>query len=128
MDEIVIRGLRVSCRIGVPDEERAEEQEIELDVTIEPVIPFEMMNDDVAQTVDYALVCDRLKALAAAKPRHLIETLASDLASLIITEFPCRRVTIDVRKFILPDTDWVGVRHSRRVMEDSLYQTGGHER
>jgi len=128
MNEIVIRSLRVPCRIGVPEEERAEAQEIEIDLTIETVKPFDTMDDNVAGTVDYAVVCRRLAEAAAERPRQLIETLASDLAEMVITEFPCRAVTIEVRKFILPDTDWVGVRHSRRASEDSPHRLGGHER
>lgn len=128
MSEILIRGLRVNCLIGVPDEERAGPQEIELDLTIEPHAPFDTMNDDVGNTVDYAMVCNRLGDEAAARPRRLIETLAVDLARLVLREFPCRAVTIDIRKFILPETDWVGVRHSLRSTEDSSHRPGGHER
>ncbi len=110
MSEIWIRGLRVQTWIGVPDAERAEPQEVVLDVGIEPSLGFEAMGDEIGHTVDYDAVARRIETLAAERPRRLIETLAAETARLVVAEFSARSVTVEVRKFILPQTDHVAVR------------------
>lgn len=71
------------------------------------------MNDDIARTVDYHAVTIRVDEVAASKPRKLIETLAEDLAAMILDEFPVSRVTVEIEKFILPNTTCVGVSVTR---------------
>ena len=110
MNEIWLKGLRVSTWIGVPDVERESSQEVVIDVMIEPACGFDEMDDDIANTVDYASVAVRIEALAGAHPRRLIETLAAETAEMILREFHARSVTVEIRKFILPQTDHVAVR------------------
>ncbi len=113
MSEILIAGLRVKTHIGVPDEERAAEQEVEIDIRIQPARDFLEMGDDLSKTIDYAQVCERVSSLAAARPRQLIETLADEIAGLILAEFEARFVEVELRKIILPQTRHVAVRCSR---------------
>jgi len=40
----------------------------------------------------------------------LIETLAEDIATMILNDFDAARVQIEVRKFIIPQTRYVGVK------------------
>jgi dihydroneopterin aldolase len=39
----------------------------------------------------------------------LIETLAEETAAHLLARFPLRKVAVEVRKFILPDVDYVSV-------------------
>jgi dihydroneopterin aldolase len=110
MNEILIAGLRVKTRIGVPDEERLDEQELEFDLRIQPAMAFVEMQDRLEDTIDYAKVCERVAEIASAKPRKLIETLADEIAEMILNEFHARRVEVELRKFILPQTRHVAVR------------------
>lgn len=110
MNEILIAGLRVKTRIGVPDEERLDEQELEFDLRIQPARAFVEMQDRLEDTIDYAKVCERVAEIASAKPRKLIETLADEIAEMILSEFHARRVEVELRKFILPQTRHVAVR------------------
>jgi dihydroneopterin aldolase len=43
----------------------------------------------------------------------LIETLAVDLAQMILEDFGPRRVTVEVKKFIIPQARQVSVRVAR---------------
>jgi len=115
LDEIRIAGLKLSTHIGVPDAERATPQTLEADVIIRVVGCFESMQDEISATIDYAAVAERLRKLAAAKPRRLIETLAAEMAECVLSEFEAAGVTVDLRKHILPDTDHVAVRVVRGV-------------
>jgi dihydroneopterin aldolase len=106
---IEIQGLEVFCRIGVPDEERMAEQRLLLDVSMEPIVPFAELEDSIERTVDYHAVSVGLASLAVARSRRLIETLAQDAADWIVENHAVRSVKVRVRKFILPQTEWVAV-------------------
>lgn len=110
MNEIWIKSLKVHSQVGVSEEERQQPQLLEVDLCIQPVAPFPYMNDDVMRTIDYSAVASRVRGLAAECPRHLIETLAAAIARLLVDEFHAVAVTVEVRKFVLPDTDYVAVR------------------
>ena len=79
-DCIVIRGLSLTGRIGVPDEERAEPQTLRAHLTME-VEQFPI-DDEIDGTVDYKAVSDQVVALAGEGERKLIETLAQEIAGL----------------------------------------------
>lgn len=113
MNEIVIKGLSVEMHIGVPDEERAHPQRLVIDVELTPLTPFADLEDDITRTVDYDAASRRISTLCTARPRRLIETLAFEIADMLVTEFPAASATVEVRKFILPQTDHVAVRCSR---------------
>lgn len=107
MNQIHIRGLKVSAHIGVPDEEREHPQELLIDLAITPQTAFEDLNDDIAATVDYDALARRIAALTSLRPRRLIETLAVETAECILNEFPATAVEVQIRKFILPQTEYV---------------------
>ncbi|MGB0774302.1 MAG: dihydroneopterin aldolase [Akkermansiaceae bacterium] len=112
-DRITISKLSVLCHIGVPDEERENAQELLLDLTLIPTESLAHLQDDVSRTIDYHTVALRVDEVAKQKPRRLIETLAEDVASTLLREFPLREITIRVNKFILPQTRSVAVTITR---------------
>ena len=112
-DLIHIEALEVQSHIGVPDEERATPQRLTVTLTLEPTMDFRALNDEIGATIDYAAVCEAVKALAAARPRRLVETLAKEIAADLLARFPIRHLTVEVRKFILPETDYVAIRIAR---------------
>lgn len=113
-DVIEIRRLRLATRIGVPDEERAEAQDIVVSLRIVPSVAFGQLGDDISRTVDYDAVARAVRELVAERPRKLIETLAVEIADRILARFATREVAVEIEKFILPDTEAVAVRAVRR--------------
>lgn len=112
-DEIIIKGLCVTCHVGVPDEERARPQELLLHLTLFPFSDPEPLEDDIGRTIDYHAVALHVEQIAKERSRKLIETLAEDVAASILTNFATSRVSIEIEKFILPNTRSVGVRITR---------------
>ena len=112
-DWIEIRGLQIDAHIGVPEVERAEPQRLLVDVRMLPLRDFARMPDSLDATVDYFAVAQRLVALASERPRQLIETLADELATAVLREYAVRRVEVSVRKFILPNAEFVAVHCAR---------------
>ena len=117
-DEIRIEGLRVRSRIGVPDEERASEQELSLHVAMRPVRGLSGLGDAVENTVDYDEVCRRVRELCADGERRLLETLAEEIAGFLLGEYPLAAVDLEVRKFIIPECDYVSVAITRERKGD----------
>jgi 7,8-dihydroneopterin aldolase/epimerase/oxygenase len=109
MDTIEIRRLRVSTHIGVPDEERAASQTLWVTITLTPSQGFDGLADEISRTIDYHQISLEIEQLAATRPRRLIETLATDIASHLLGNHPLTRVAITIEKHILPNTECVAV-------------------
>jgi dihydroneopterin aldolase len=107
IDRIHIEQLEIRARVGVPDSERAEPQRLVLNLTLWPkrIGP----RDDIADTVNYSEVVAALKQLTTQRDYRLIETLGEELAGHLLSRFPLRKVAIEVRKFVLPDAEYVSV-------------------
>lgn len=116
-DQIEIRGLEVMTHIGVPDVERSEAQRLLVDITLIPRRSFDTMPDEIGSTVDYAALAGQIQDWAGERPRKLIETLADEIATRTLAGFAVREVTITLRKFILPETEYVAVRCTRALRE-----------
>lgn len=117
-DSIEIRKLRVSAEVGVPDEEIAHAQMLEVSIVMVPVVSFDDLADDIARTVDYHAVALEIQAIAEERPRRLIETLAVDIAGTLLEHHALTRIEVLVEKYILPDTDCVAVRVVRQRGSD----------
>lgn len=109
-DSIEIRRLEVPTHIGVPDEERAEVQVLLVTVRMIPGQGFHGLADEISRTINYFDVAQEIKALAASRPRRLIETLATDIADFLLSRHPLKCVEILIEKHILPDAECVAVR------------------
>jgi dihydroneopterin aldolase len=112
-DHISIHGLSVTARVGVPEEERSAAQRLKLNLILWPARGLAGLRDSVENTVDYDEAARLVRKVAADGERKLIETLADDVARALLGRFSLRRVSVEVVKFILPDTDWVAVRIQR---------------
>jgi FolB domain-containing protein len=110
---IHIHQLEVMTRIGVPDEERATAQRLTFNVTLWPGRPFGQLNDDIDRAVNYAAVCVEVKKFVETRSDRLIETLADVLAQHLLGLFALRRITIELRKYILPEVEFVSVQITR---------------
>jgi len=74
--------------------------------------------DDLAHTINYYAVSQRLLGLGRGRSWRLIETLVSEIADLVLREFGARRVHVEVRKFIIPEARHVSVRITRPCHPD----------
>lgn len=112
-DEIHILGLEMPVRIGVPEEERAAWQVVSADIRLTLVRAFDDMPDGITSTVDYERAANEATAIAAARPRKLLEVLASELVKHFLADDAVTAVEVTLRKRILPHTDCVAVRMRR---------------
>jgi FolB domain-containing protein len=112
-DQVHIERLELFAHIGVPDEERAAAQRLTFSITFWPVRQANELNDNISQAVNYASVCSATKKFVASRRDKLIETLADSLATHLLEAFEIGRITIELRKYILADADFVSVTVTR---------------
>lgn len=112
-DKIIIEEMEIPFRIGVPDEERAKPQLLRLSIVIELPLQTAALSDDLAQTIDYATLAEELASFGDGKEWRLLERLAHDLALWILRRFGGERVSVEAKKFILPNARHVAVRLTR---------------
>ena len=113
MSTITVTDLEVFYHVGVPDEERARPQRLLLTIEMTTDFSAAALSDSIADTVDYFAVSQRLLKFGEGRNWKLIEKLAADLAEVVITEFKPDAVTIEVKKFPIPQARQVSVRHTR---------------
>ena len=112
-DHIQIIQLEVFAPIGVSDEERALAQRLMFNITFWPARNISELGDEIARAVDYAAVCAETKTFVETRSDRLIETLADALAKHLLAMFEIRKITLELRKFILPEVEFVSVTVTR---------------
>ena len=110
---IRIEQIEVLAHIGVPDDERAEPQRLTIGILFWPNKSCAELNDNIARAVNYAAVCAEVKKFVGQRRDKLIETLANALAFHLLEVFEIRRVTVELRKYILPEVEFVSVTVTR---------------
>lgn len=112
-DHIRIHDLEVWAHVGVPDEERAHQQKLLVSLDLHVDLSESAKTDDVSLTVNYFTVAQRVKAFAAEQPRKLLERLAQEIAADLLSTFPLKKIEVEIKKFILPDAEYVSVKIER---------------
>lgn len=116
--QIHIEQLKVLARVGVPRAERAKRQRLVLNITLWPKRDLRSIQDQIVQTVDYSAVCQAAKKFLSGRAPKLIETLANDLASHLLSKFRIRKVSVEIRKFVLKDAAYAAVTVARSSSVD----------
>src|SRR3954467_10087194 len=110
MDKIIICELEVFYRVGVTEAERARPQRLLLTVEMTHDFKAAAARDDLAETIDYAALSERLLHFGDDCHWSLVETLATDLAAMVLDNFSPKQVSIEIKKFSIPQARYVGVR------------------
>lgn len=113
MDAITICDLEVRYHVGITAAERAQAQRLLITVVMERDLKPAANTDDLLDTIDYFAVSQAILAFGNDCQWELIETVAGDIAQMILDDFKPQRVTVEVKKFIIPQTRHVSVRLSR---------------
>lgn len=97
-DVISVLGIRGYGYHGVLESERADGQEFTVDVALTVNTTDAARNDDLALTVNYAEVAQRVHAHITGQPHLLIETLAHRIAEDLLAIGLVQAVTVTVHK------------------------------
>ena len=87
MDTVFIRELRADTVIGVYDWERRVRQTVVLDLEMATDSRRAASSDGIDDALDYAAVSGRLLSFIGDSEFQLIETLAEQVAEIVLSEF-----------------------------------------
>jgi len=110
LDAVFIRQLRLPAWIGLYRHEKIAPQTIEIDLEIALPSAAAFKSGKVSDTIDYAVVVERVRALLAKERFGLVESLAERIANLVLEEFGSPRVKVSIAKLgVLREARQVGV-------------------
>jgi dihydroneopterin aldolase len=112
--KISIVDLEVFYRVGVPPAERLKPQRLLVSVEMKANIAKAAKSDSITDTIDYFQVSQRLLKFGQGKSWKLIEKLAADIAKMVLIEFKPRSVTVEIKKFPIPQAKHVSVSLLKR--------------
>lgn len=108
MDTIFLKELTTETVIGIFDWEREVKQTIAIDLEMAVDIRRAARTDSIADTLNYKGVAKRVLAFVEESRFQLVETLAEEVARLVLREFGVERVKLTLHK---PGA----IRHSKDV-------------
>ena len=109
-DRIIIHDLRVMSRVGVTSRERRRPQRILVCIEIPLSLKKAGRSDRLEDTIDYQAVSKVVDRVARSRPRRLVERLAADIGREVAKIFGAKRVKVLVKKFIVKQAGYVGVK------------------
>jgi len=110
MDIIFLGQLEIETIIGIYDWERETKQKVLLDIEMAFDIQKAAQTDDIAYTLNYKTVSKRIISFVESSHFFLVETLISEIATIILSEFnvPWVRITLNKKGAIRGASD-VGI-------------------
>jgi dihydroneopterin aldolase len=116
MDIVYVHDLRIETVIGVYDWERQVRQTIVIDIDMMADVSAAAKTDRIEDALNYKTVAKRLIAFVSSSNFYLVETLAEQVATLVINEFrvPWVRLRINKEGAVRGARD-VGVIIERRI-------------
>lgn len=116
MDIIFIEELRAETWIGIYPREKAVPQTVEITLHIGVSTTSAGASDDIRDTVDYAVVVERLRKDLAASHFNLLEKLTEHIATWLLENFAAQWVRVSVAKLgMMPGVKRVGVVIERSI-------------
>lgn len=113
MDFIFIDDMRVEAHVGIFPRERAAAQTLEISLTF-GVPDAAAKNDDIADTIRYDAVIERIRKELTERHFNLLETLGEYVIGLMLDEFGAPWVKISIAKLgIMKGVRRVGVQIER---------------
>jgi len=98
MDKILVRNLLARGVIGVSDRERANPQDIVINLIMYSDISKCGESDNIQDTVNYRTVAKEVMAHAESVGRYTVEALAEDIAKICLKYSGVKGVLVKVEK------------------------------
>lgn len=98
MDKIIIKNLRLRAILGINPEERLNQQDILINLELACDIRAAANSDQIEDAVNYKSITKRIIHHVENSSDFLVEKLVSDIARLVLTEFPIEQARVRVEK------------------------------
>lgn len=98
MDIVFIRELKIDTVVGIYDWERRIHQAVVMDLEMGADVARAAKSDRIEDTLDYKSVAKRLIQFVSEAEFQLVETLAENVAELVMREFGVRWIKVTLNK------------------------------
>jgi dihydroneopterin aldolase/D-erythro-7,8-dihydroneopterin triphosphate epimerase len=98
LDRIYIRDLAARCIVGINPDERVNKQDVVINLTLHADLRKAGRTDDIADTVDYKAVKQKVLALVEGSSFTLVERLAEAVAETCLAQPGVLRAEVLVEK------------------------------
>jgi len=98
MDIVFIEGLEIEALIGIYDWERRIRQRLVFDIEMAFDNRVPAATDAIEDTLNYKAVSTRVVEVVSASSYGLVESLAEQVAQVILDEFAVQRVQLKLSK------------------------------
>ncbi|MFT5082887.1 MAG: dihydroneopterin aldolase [Lentisphaeria bacterium] len=119
MDVVFIKGLAVDAVVGICDWERIARQRVEIDIELVTDISKAAASKDINDALNYKSVSDRVTEFVVESKFLLLETMAEEVANVILNEFSVKQLSLSCMKVqAMPNVAGVGVKIIRGQASD----------
>ena len=109
MSKITIVDVVVFWCVGVTEEERVKPQRLLLTIDMSIDFSSASLSDRIEKTINYQTVADELLTFGNGRSWRLIEKAAANVADLIMDKYKPQAVSVEVKKFSIPQARFVSV-------------------
>jgi dihydroneopterin aldolase len=113
MSKVTIVDLEVHYRVGVTDQERAQPQRLLITVDMNVDFTAAAVTDRIERTINYQSVAEEVLKFGEGRSWKLLEKLVTNLSERIMTLYSPEELTVEVKKFSIPQARFVSVSTSR---------------
>ncbi|WP_132119710.1 dihydroneopterin aldolase [Actinocrispum wychmicini] len=101
-DQITLTGLRVRGNHGVFEHEKRDGQDFLVDIRVWISLDEAARTDDLTRTLHYGELAEGAAAIVAGPARDLIETVAGEIADMVLRDERAHAVEVTVHKPAAP--------------------------
>ncbi|OIN03776.1 dihydroneopterin aldolase [Oceanisphaera psychrotolerans] len=121
MDKVFVQALEVLTTIGAYEWEKSIKQKIRFDLEMRHDNRPAALGDDLTKALDYAALSQKVTRHAEQNHVELVETMAEQIAQLILAEFPVHSVKVRLTKpGAVANAAGVGVEIERFADDSSM--------
>ena len=113
MSKITIVELEVFYHVGVSEQERAAAQRLLVTADMTYDFASASVSDRIEKTINYHDVAQDVMKFGENRSWKLMEKLVANLADMILARYRPQAVTVEVKKFTIPQARHVSVSLTR---------------
>jgi len=98
LDRIHIADLQARCIIGINDDERVNEQDVYVNITLHAELAAACKSDHIDDTVDYKTIKKRVYEMVKESNYFLVERLADEVAAICLEDARVQRADVRIDK------------------------------
>jgi FolB domain-containing protein len=112
-DKIFIKNMVLPCKIGLSEKERRKKQDVIVDVEIFRDLREAGISDNISKTASYSEITRKISKLVSGCEARLLESIAQNIASLLLEDSGTGKVTVRVRKKKYSRNPLIGIEITR---------------